>query len=167
VEQQPLPYYLHILIAPTKNIDRFEWFLEKSTEIGVSEITPIICDNSERKIIKIDRCERIIESAMKQSLKSYKPKLNDLTDFQSALELFKSNQVLIAHCEPQERVLLKDVVEPSKNYTILIGPEGDFSSKEIENALSKGCKPISLGDSRLRTETAGVVACHSVNFINQ
>lgn len=165
--QTPLPYRLHILIAPTKSIDRFEWFLEKATEIGISEITPIRCSNSERKVLKLDRCERIVESAMKQSLSAYKPILNELTEFSEAIESNLGPNRIIAHCEEDKKVLLKEILKPNEPYTILIGPEGDFSSEEIATALDKGFIPVSLGDSRLRTETAGVVACYSVNFVNQ
>jgi len=165
--QEPLPYQLHLLIAPTKNIDRLEWFLEKSTEIGITEITPMLCSNSERKTLKLDRCERILESAMKQSLSAYFPKLNDLTPFSDAISKITSEQKFIAHCEDGKKVLLKQALKPSTPISILIGPEGDFSPMEIKEALDFEFTPVSLGDSRLRTETAGIVACHSVNFINQ
>lgn len=147
-------------------MDRFEWFLEKATEIGVSEITPILCENSERKVLKLDRCERIIESAMKQSLKAHKPKLNELISFQESLKLVTS-QVLIAHCEPGEKTLLKQLLKPNEDYSIFIGPEGDFSNNEIRLAHQNESIPISLGESRLRTETAGVVVCQNLNFVNQ
>jgi len=162
-------YHLHIAIAPTKNMDRFEWFLEKATEIGITEITPIICDHSERKIINLDRFEKKIQSAMKQSLKSYLPKLNKATTFKNFLVLQENNtqQKLIAHCEETSKKTLKSVLKKRGDTTILIGPEGDFSSDEIKKSLRIGFAPISLGNSRLRTETAAVVACHSVAFINE
>ncbi|MBW2937896.1 16S rRNA (uracil(1498)-N(3))-methyltransferase [Aureisphaera sp. CAU 1614] len=168
VKKAPLPYYLHIAVAPTKNNDRFEWFLEKATEIGISEITPILCDHSERKVIKVDRFERIIESAMKQSLKMYKPKLNELTSFSGFIKLQSNFNGIkcIAHCEDSEKELLKNLVQPKSNNIILIGPEGDFSYTEIALAQKNDFSPISLGESRLRTETAAISACHTVYCSN-
>ena len=163
----PWNYYLHIAIAPTKNIDRFEWFLEKATEIGIDEITPLLCNHSERKVIKATRLEKIIEAAMKQSLKFKLPKLNRLTAFSDFIQQDFEGEVCIAHCEPTERQSLKEFLQPKENITILIGPEGDFSLTEIDIALQHNCKPITFGESRLRTETAGVVAVQSVSFINQ
>lgn len=163
-KKAPLPYYLHMAVAPTKNNDRFEWFLEKATEIGISEITPILCDHSERKVIKLDRFEKIIESAMKQSLKMHKPKLNELTPFSEFIRL-QSNfngEKYIAHCEDSQKQLLKNLVQPKSSNTILIGPEGDFSYTEIAVAQKYAFTPISLGESRLRTETAAITACHTV-----
>lgn len=164
-----LPYNLHLAVAPTKLNDRYEWFLEKATEIGITEITPIICDHSERKIINLDRFEKKIQSAMKQSLKSYLPKLNKATTFKNFLISQENNtqQKLIAHCEETSKKTLKSVLKKRGDTTILIGPEGDFSSDEINKSLRIGFAPISLGNSRLRTETAAVVACHSVAFINE
>ena len=164
---KPWNYYLHIAIAPTKNNDRIEWFLEKATEIGIDEITPIICSNSERRIIKLDRFEKIIQSAMKQSLKFTLPKINEPVKFSDFINQDFDGTVCIAHCEEQDKNLLKSVVNPSEKTTILIGPEGDFSSQEITKALGKNCIPISLGESRLRTETAALVAVQNVSFINQ
>jgi 16S rRNA (uracil1498-N3)-methyltransferase len=169
-EEKPKPwnYYLHIAIAPTKLNDRIEWFLEKATEIGIDEITPIICSNSERRVVKLERFEKIIQSAMKQSLKFTLPKLNEpvkLNDF--IKQDFKGN-VCIAHCEDQkDKNLLQSVVKPSEKTTILIGPEGDFSTDEIKKCLAKNMIPISLGESRLRTETAALVAVNTISFINQ
>ncbi len=159
-------YYIHLAVAPTKNIERFEWFLEKATEIGIDEITPIICQNSERKIIKPERLEKIILAAMKQSQKAYKPKLNSAISFNQFTTENSSNNNYIAHCWHNEKKLLKDVISAHSSSTILIGPEGDFSKEEVALAISKGWQAISLGNSRLRTETAAVVACHSVAFIN-
>ncbi len=167
--QPPLPYQLHLAVAPTKLNDRYEWFLEKATEIGVTEITPIICDHSERKIIKLERYEKILQSAMKQSLKAYLPILNEaipLKDFITS-ENASNGLKCIAHCEETEKKSLKSILLPTKKATILIGPEGDFSSEEIEFAKQAGFIPVALGESRLRTETAAVVACHSVAFINE
>lgn len=151
-------YYLHIAIAPTKNNDRFEWFLEKATEIGVDEITPIICEHSERKIIKTERMQKIILSATKQSLKAKLPVLNPVISFKEFIASKKNG--FIAHCEDGSKKSLQTVV--SDNMLILIGPEGDFSSKEIKSAKDHKFTPISLGNSRLRTETAGIVACHTL-----
>lgn len=153
---------LHIAIAPTKNIERFEFFLEKSTEIGISEITPVICFHSERKTIKVERLNKKIVSACKQSRNYHFPVLNDIS---SLSEIMKSSykRKLIAHCDDSKKVELKTlkIKEPT---LILIGPEGDFSKDEIELALKSGFEPISLGNSRLRTETAGIVACTTINL---
>jgi 16S rRNA (uracil1498-N3)-methyltransferase len=165
--EKPKNYRLHMAVAPTKMNDRYEWFLEKATEIGVDEITPIICEHSERKKIKPERYERILQSAMKQSLRFTLPKLNPATSFLDFVEKHENDQLFIAHCEEnQEKKQLKQLLEPGKDLTILIGPEGDFSKKEIELALEKGYLPASLGESRLRTETAGIVACNTVAFVN-
>jgi 16S rRNA (uracil1498-N3)-methyltransferase len=156
-------YHLHIAIAPTKNMDRFEWFLEKATEIGIDEITPIICSRSERKVIKTERCTRILLSAMKQSLKYHLPKLNEAINLNDFIKQdFKGNKY-IAHCEDEEKKELKKVNKTDK-YLILIGPEGDFNQKEIDLALQKQFKAVSLGTSRLRTETAGIIAAHTINI---
>jgi 16S rRNA (uracil1498-N3)-methyltransferase len=169
IQEKPKPwnYYLHIAIAPTKNNDRIEWFLEKATEIGINEITPIICNNSERRIVKLERFEKIIQSAMKQSLKFTLPKLNEPVKFNDFINKEFDGRICIAHCEEQEKNLLQSVVNPTEKTTILIGPEGDFSSQEITKALEKNFTPISLGESRLRTETAALVAVNTVSFINQ
>lgn len=165
--QHPTSFYLHLAVAPTKMNDRFEWFLEKATEIGVHEITPIICDHSERKVIKTERFDKIIQSAMKQSLQFYLPKLNEPILFKDFINQEHKGNLCIAHCEETDKKLLKDVVKPNEAFTILIGPEGDFSEKEIEQALKNNYIPVSLGNTRLRTETAAVVACHSVVFANE
>lgn len=159
-------YQVHIAIAPTKSIERIEWFLEKATEIGISRVTPLLCQHSERKEIKNERLEKVIISAMKQSLKAYLPKLDPLTKFSDFISQPFDGQKFIAHCDEQHRDLLKKMVVLNQNYLILIGPEGDFSSEEIEMAIKAGFYPVSLGDSRLRTETAGVVACHTFNLLN-
>ncbi len=167
--QQGLPYYLHLAVAPTKMNDRYEWFLEKATEIGIAEITPIICEHSERRLIKPDRFEKILQSAMKQSLKAYLPRLNPAVSFTDFIGLCNDAEGLkcIAHCGETHRQSLKNVLRPKQKSTILIGPEGDFSSAEVQLALSHGYIPVALGDSRLRTETAAIVACHSVAFVNE
>ncbi|HCY41643.1 MAG TPA: 16S rRNA (uracil(1498)-N(3))-methyltransferase [Prolixibacteraceae bacterium] len=159
-------FQVHLAIAPTKNIERIEWFLEKATEIGVNRITPLLCRHSERKEIKHERLEKVMVSAMKQSLKAYLPQLDELTRFSDLLAQPFDGQRFIAHCDDQHRDLLKNLVVPNQKYLILIGPEGDFSAEEIELAIKAGFKPVSLGDSRLRTETAGVVACHTFNLLN-
>ena len=156
-------YHLHIAIAPTKNMDRFEWFLEKATEIGIDEITPIICSRSERKVIKTERCNRILLSAIKQSLKYHLPKLNEAISLTNFIKQDLKGAKYIAHCEDGEKNELKTVSKAEKTL-ILIGPEGDFSPKEIELALQNQFKAVSLGTSRLRTETAGIVAVHTINI---
>ncbi len=166
-EKTPLPkYQLHLAVAPTKMNDRYEWFLEKATELGISEITPIICDHSERKFVKTDRFDKIIQSAMKQSLQVYLPKLNEPITFKDFLKTTPDGLLLIAHCEETDKKSLKSVLKTNENITLLIGPEGDFSIKEIALALEKKYVPVSLGNTRLRTETAAIVACHSVVFVN-
>ena len=155
-------YYLHIAIAPTKNISRFEWFLEKATEIGIDEITPIICQRSERKKINIDRCKRILISSIKQSIKYHLPKLNEPIDFNDFIKEKLEGDKLIAHCLKTEKNKINK--SNQKKYIILIGPEGDFTENEITNALKNGFKATTLGNSRLRTETAGIIAAHSVNL---
>ena len=163
----PRKYWLHMAVAPTKTNDRFEWFLEKATEIGVNEITPIICERSERKTVKTERLKKVVQAAMKQSFQSYLPKVNEPISLKEFLELPKEGLLFVAHCEEdQEKYELKRRVAPDKPVTILIGPEGDFSSKEIKQASTKGFLSISMGRNRLRTETAGIVACATVAMIN-
>lgn len=164
---KPSDFYIHLAVAPTKMNDRFEWFLEKATEMGIHEITPIICDRSERKIIKTERFDKIILSAMKQSLQYYLPKLNEPISFKDFINQKHDGNLYIAHCEETDKKLLKNNIKPKEKYTILIGPEGDFSEKEIQFSLTNNYIPVSLGNTRLRTETAAVVACHSVVFVNE
>ncbi len=161
-------YFLHIAIAPTKNIDRFEWFLEKATEIGIDEITPIITEHSERKVVKPERLNKIITSAVKQSIKAYHPQLNSLIKFKEFMKNTPAtyDKLLIAHCEDSVKKSLKDIYQKEEKVLILIGPEGDFSPSEIKIANDAGFTDITMGESRLRTETAGIVACHSIAFIN-
>ncbi len=159
-------HWLHMAVAPTKMNDRFEWFLEKATEIGVNEITPIFCDHSERKKVKLERLEKVIQSGMKQSLRAFLPKLNTPISFKEFANQEREGLLFIAHCQDEEKLDLKRRVAPDKDITILIGPEGDFSDKEIQAAYDKGFLPISLGNSRLRTETAAIVACTTVAMIN-
>jgi len=164
---EPMPYQLHLAVAPTKMNDRYEWFLEKAVEIGISEITPIICEHSERTVFKADRFEKIIQSAMKQSLQYHMPVLHEPIAFNQFVKQQRGGKLFIAHCEETDKKLLKTELAPKETQTILIGPEGDFSTKEIELALSLGYIPVSLGNTRLRTETAAVVAAHSVAFVNE
>ena len=154
-------YYLHIAIAPTKNVNRFEWFLEKATEVGIDEITPIICERSERKKINQERCNRILISSMKQSLKYYLPKLNNPIVFNDFIKQKLDGDKFIAHCLNKDKIKLDKSINKKSN--ILIGPEGDFSEKEITLAIKNNFQSLSLGNSRLRTETAGVIATHSIN----
>ena len=169
VEQKPKPwdYYLHIAIAPTKNMDRLEWFIEKATEIGIDEISLIICARSERKILKNERLEKILEGAMKQSLKFQFPKLNELQTLKSFLKLPHDGQLFMAHCDETDRKSFKNELGKNQKITILIGPEGDFSPEEIKLAIQQKFVPVTLGESRLRTETAGLVAVQSVAFFNE
>jgi len=162
------PYHLHIAIAPTKNIERLEWFAEKVTEIGIDEITPVICRFSERKIIKHDRLEKILISAMKQSLKALGTVLNPPRSFNEFISAPSNSVKMIAHCNESfnNRVSISQVCKKGDNVVILIGPEGDFTDLEIDAAIRSGYLPIHLGKSRLRTETAGICACHSVYFMN-
>ncbi len=180
-------YSLHIAIAPTKNIERLEWFIEKATEIGIDEITPVICRFSERKIVKEDRLEKIIVSASKQSVKAFFPTLHPACSFDDFLKKQSGSQKFIAHCytspqpSPEERenantglsakiydrFFLKNLIKTGSDVIILIGPEGDFSKEEVEKAILNGFIPVSLGKSRLRTETAGVVACHTAAIVNE
>lgn len=165
--QEPDNFYTHIAVAPTKMNDRLEWFLEKATEIGIHEITPIICDHSERKVYKIDRAEKIIQAAMKQSLHYYIPKINEPISFSQFVKLNIDGQKFIAHCEETDKKSFKNEVNKDKKVTILIGPEGDFSTKEINLAIENGFIPVTLGNTRLRTETAALVACHTIALINE
>lgn len=160
-------HYLHIAVAPTKNIERFEWFLEKATEIGIDEVSLIICQRSERREAKVERLDKIITSAVKQSIKAYHPVLNEPVSFSRFLSVPFDGQKFIAHCEPGEKSTLKDEMQKHGRYLILIGPEGDFTPKEIEDALKNNFKAITFGKNRLRTETAALEACFEVNFLNR
>jgi 16S rRNA (uracil1498-N3)-methyltransferase len=158
---------LHIAIAPTKSIDRLEWFLEKATEIGIHTITPIICDHSEREVVKIPRLEKILISAMKQSLKAYLPELREPRKFRELVTEDHPGQRFIAYCLTGFEASLSKNYTPGSDVTILVGPEGDFSPSEVELAKESGFLPVSLGPSRLRTETAGIAACHTINLLNE
>lgn len=164
-QQQKEPS-LHLVVAPTKMNDRYEWFLEKATEIGVTEITPIICANSERKIVKLDRFHKVLQSAMKQSLHYHIPVLNEPISFADFINTKASGDLFIAHCEEAHKKELKHGLAKNTNATILIGPEGDFTTKEITQALTKGFVPVALGSSRLRTETAAIYASTCFAIIN-
>lgn len=160
-------FRLHLAVAPTKNIDRIEWMLEKCTEMGVDEITMLSTAHSERKVVKDERLEKVIISAMKQSLKAYLPKLNPMTDFKRFIVSGRETQKFIAHCNEGEKKRLDELYRPGNDVVILIGPEGDFSDEEVKMAFQSGFMPVTLGQSRLRTETAGLVACHSIDFMNR
>jgi len=161
-------YRLHIGISPLKNPERFEWFIEKSVEIGIDEITPLICRNTEKRVIKRERLNNIIISAMKQSLKATKTVLNEPSSFKDFVNKDLTGIQMIAHCnEASERQKVSDVYTKKSNAVILIGPEGDFTREEIDLATNKDFFPVHMGRSRFRAETAGVAACHSIYFINQ
>ncbi|SDD33328.1 16S rRNA (uracil(1498)-N(3))-methyltransferase [Pedobacter soli] len=161
-------HYLHIAVAPTKNIDRIEWFLEKATELGIDEITPIITNRSERRVVKEDRLNKVITSAVKQSIKAYHPILNDAVSFDAFLKQPFEGEKLMAHCiDEGEKRYISQLVAPHQKYLILIGPEGDFTPDEVNLALNKGFKALTLGDNRLRTETAALAVCFEINYINR
>ncbi|MEG1544816.1 MAG: 16S rRNA (uracil(1498)-N(3))-methyltransferase [Tannerellaceae bacterium] len=167
-QQPPLwDFCLHIAVAPTKNMDRMEWFAEKATEIGIDAITCLNCRFSERREIKTARLEKILVSAMKQSQKATMPHLTGMTDFAAFIRTPFDGRKFIAHCEEGEKPLLKETYHPGENALILIGPEGDFSPEEVALAMAQGFQPISLGNSRLRTETAALVACHTIHVLNE
>jgi 16S rRNA (uracil1498-N3)-methyltransferase len=158
-----LPYELNIAIAPTKSMDRFEWFVEKATEIGITSITPLFCTRSERKSVRMDRIRKVAVSAMKQSVKAYHPVINEAVDYNTWIEQSYPGTKFIAHCmEPPGEDIRN--VELSKQITIMIGPEGDFSPEEVSKAMHKKFTPLLLGNTRLRTETAGIVACSAVSL---
>jgi len=160
------PFRLHLAVAPTKNTARFEWFLEKATEIGIDEITPLVCEHSERVQIRIDRLQKIILSAAKQSLKTYLPILHEPMKIDDFISLNHPASRFVAYVEEHQPLHLKTVYQ-NGDCVVLIGPEGDFSKKEMELAFQQGFKPVSLGPSRLRTETAAIVACHIINIANE
>ncbi len=161
-------HYLHIAVAPTKNIDRLEWFLEKATELGIDEITPIITDRSERRVVKEERLNKVITSAVKQSIKAYHPKLNEAITYEAFLKQSFEGDCLIAHCIDQgQKAYISGLVKPHGQYLILIGPEGDFTPDEVDLALNKGFKALTLGNNRLRTETAALSACFEINYLNR
>ncbi len=170
---------LHLAMAPTKNMDRTEWFAEKATEIGFDELTFLKCRWSERMVVKTERIEKILVSAMKQSHKAWKPVLNEMVDFKTFLQEIEERekesgtvmQKFICHCYEEEglgkKVALKDAVRRGEDVLVMVGPEGDFSIDEVKMAEAKGFQSVTLGKSRLRTETAALVAVHIINLINQ
>ncbi|WP_442589375.1 16S rRNA (uracil(1498)-N(3))-methyltransferase [Pedobacter sp. AW31-3R] len=161
-------HHLHIAIAPTKNIDRIEWFLEKATEIGIDQITPLLCERSERKVVKEDRLNKVITSAVKQSLQAYHPVLNEMVNFKDFIATATADYRMIAHCvDGEPRQFISQITQTGGSYLILIGPEGDFSAAEIELALQNNFNPLTLGNTRLRTETAALAACFEVNYLNR
>jgi 16S rRNA (uracil1498-N3)-methyltransferase len=168
VQNQPSrSYQIHLAVAPTKNLDRFEWFLEKATEMGIDTITPIICDHSIRREIKIERSNRIISSAMKQSLQTFHPKLNEACTFKKFVNQSFDGLKLMAHLSEQSQKPLSYWVKKNQSVCILIGPEGDFSPEEVQLAVQNGYQLSLLGQQRLRTETAAIVACNQIHFINE
>lgn len=158
--------HLHLAMAPTKNMDRIEWFAEKATEIGFDEISFLDCRFSERKVVKIERVEKILVSAMKQSLKPILPRLNPIIPFSKFVAQPFSGQKFIAHCYEGNKESLMNVLSPDDDALVLIGPEGDFSPEEVDMAIANGFRPITLGKSRLRTETAALVAVHMMNIVH-
>ncbi|MDR1556333.1 MAG: 16S rRNA (uracil(1498)-N(3))-methyltransferase [Tannerellaceae bacterium] len=165
--QPPLwDFHLHIALAPTRHIDRTEWFCEKAAEIGIDAITFVNSRFSGRHEVKLSRLEKILISAMKQSGKAVLPKLNGMTDFRTLINQPFSGQAFIAHCAKGEKPLLQHRCRPRENTLILIGPEGDFSPEEIQEAGARGFEAVSLGKSRLRTETAALAACHTLHIVN-
>jgi 16S rRNA (uracil1498-N3)-methyltransferase len=161
-------FYLHVAIAPTRNADRFEWFIEKATETGIDEITPVICSRSEKKTVKMERLGKIVISAMKQALIARMPKINgvqSLSEFISGPDVSGCSKYIF-HCNDLNRQKIRDIYVPGSGVLALIGPEGDFTGEEINLALKNNFKAASLGNNRLRTETAGVAVCQIFNFLN-
>lgn len=158
----PRPYRLHVAIAPTKMMERFEWFLEKAVEIGIDEISPILTERCERSVVKIARIENVVKAAMKQSLNAKTPVMNEIRSFGACLKESSAQNKFIAHCAGGEKILLPKAALHGSDILVCIGPEGDFAPREINEALNAGFTAVSLGESRLRAETAGVVACAQV-----
>ena len=159
-------FSLHIAFAPTKNIDRMEWFAEKATESGIDRFTPLLCRFSERKELKTERLEKIVVSAMKQSQQAVMPVIDEMNPFDLFVENPFTGRKFIAHCHPTPKTALAKTYQKGEDALILIGPEGDFSEEEIQKAVSLGFEPVSLGENRLRTETACLVACHTLHVLN-
>ncbi|SMB98930.1 protein of unknown function DUF558 [Hymenobacter roseosalivarius DSM 11622] len=157
-------YAVHVAVAPTKNLDRMEWLVEKATEIGIDRLTFLRCARSERRELKLDRLEKIAVSALKQSGQAWLPQLDEMTDFAAFLEGVAPETTFIAHLAAGERIALAQVAARGANCCILIGPEGDFTPAEIQTALARGIQPVTLGESRLRTETAALAAVFIANF---
>jgi 16S rRNA (uracil1498-N3)-methyltransferase len=167
ISQTPRDYYLHLAIAPTKQIDRIEWMVEKCVELGIDEISFFTSVNSERTVIKVDRIRKIVESAVKQSLQARIPKVNELMTFESLMTNSEADVKLIAHCGEGERQDIRSIDFAGKKALILIGPEGDFSPKEVVRAQTDGFRPMALGATRLRTETAGLFVCAAVKVTTE
>jgi 16S rRNA (uracil1498-N3)-methyltransferase len=159
-------FFIHIAIAPTKNTDRIEWFVEKSVEIGIDHITLLDCENSERSYLKTERLKKVAISALKQSIKATLPEISGITPFQDFIDISHQGQRFIAHVDTANPLHLKNEASAAQHYTVLIGPEGDFSKEELDAALMLGYRKVTLGKSRLRTETAGIAACHILNLVN-
>lgn len=164
--QKARPYYLHLAIAPTKHLDRIEWLVEKLVEIGIDELSFIRCQNSERTVLKIERIQKIIESAVKQSLQSKLPIVNGLTGYSDFLQKHNFPQMYIAHCYEGEKQDIKSIAFKNSKMIFLIGPEGDFSLDEVSKAVSLGYVQLSLGENRLRTETAGLIICEAASLLS-
>jgi 16S rRNA (uracil1498-N3)-methyltransferase len=158
---------IEIALAPPKHPERTEWFAEKATELGIDKISFLNCRFSERKEIKTERIKRVMIAAMKQSLKAYLPELQEMTDFKKFISKNFEGQKFIAHCYPDKKPLLSHLYQAHNNVLALIGPEGDFSKEEVELAIEQGFIPVSLGESRLRTETAALTACQILHVVNQ
>lgn len=164
---KPWTNHIHIAVAPTKNMERIEWMVEKMTEIGFDELTFINCRYSERRVVKFDRVERIVVSAMKQSHKAVKPTVNEMTDYEDFIARSLPGRRMIAHCHDGHKEFLTATLRHGEDVVLLIGPEGDFSEDEVSHAIAAGYEPVSLGNSRLRTETAAMVGCVAINLCNQ
>lgn len=158
--------YRHIAIAPTKNLDRIEWFVEKAIEFGIDEISFLLCHNSERRTLKTERLWRKAISAMKQSGQLHLPKINELQKFEELIQSNPAGEKFIAYVDFENPLLLKEALQSGSNL-VMIGPEGDFSDNEVDAAVANGFIKVSLGDSRLRTETAGIATAHLLNLFCQ
>jgi 16S rRNA (uracil1498-N3)-methyltransferase len=165
VAQTPRNYFLHLAIAPTKQIDRIEWLIEKAIEIGCDEISFFSSKNSERTSVKTDRIVKIVESAVKQSLQAFIPKVNELVSFKEFIQNQKADQKLIAHCYKLPKTHIKEIIFKNVSTLVLIGPEGDFTVDEVDQALQQNYKTISLGNNRLRSETAGLYVCQAASIL--
>lgn len=160
-------FRLHIAMAPVKNMERMEWMMEKCTEIGMETFTPVRTERSERDAVKTERLLRVAVAALKQSHKALLPEINPMVSFEEFIENVSEEQRFIAYCGRGEKKGLFKLCRPGEDTVVLIGPEGDFSSEEVDKAVRKGFIPVSLGNSVLRTETAAVVACHTVGLVNE
>ncbi len=160
-------YNLHIAIAPTKNSGRFEWFLEKAVEIGIDQITPLQCSRSERKRLNMERSEKILLSAMKQSVTTTLPVIRQMLPFKEFIKSIETENTFLAFCDYKKGNHLKNYILPNQKYSVIIGPEGGFSPEEVSLAKEKGIQVVSLGTNRLRTETAGIVSCHTIRLLHE